>query len=374
MDNFDISEDEWDLLFGDRTAHVHKSCRAAEVRPVSSEVSHFEMNVQETYQKKQTVTNKTYCKAQLAEENPDHLVRFVMLAADSDVMKVFQFIIQFFETSHKNFKIIEGAYSIVGFVFDETHFAQFRVQIFSHGKDAGVCVHVLDGTAQDAVSEFWSKLQNALLESDFVDQMHNELELTESDEEFFMDWEEEDQDFVLPMPNLRSSEPNVMQPTHVTSLMEEMQDQSFMLHALLLLSWNCQLQQNIEVISSAGQAQQLFDLIIACLVATATDFCLPIARSASLLVSKLAETGDVQISEQQFQVLVNTIVQWTIQNNNGDFAETVTQSEEIAQLLSSKLPKFAQDFSNSECLQQLQEVYCRVPFQSVRQNIKLLVE
>merc|ERR1712241_310342 len=149
-----------------------------------------------------------------------------------------------------------------------------------------------------------------------------------------------------------------MQPTHVTSLMEEMQDQSFMLHALLLLSWNCQLQQNIEVISSAGQAQQLFDLIIACLVATATDFCLPIARSASLLVSKLAETGDVQISEQQFQVLVDTIVQWTIQNNNGDFAETVTQSEEIARLLSS-----------NDCMQQLHEVYDRVPFESVRQNI-----
>lgn len=376
MDSYDISDDDWQLLFGNRDSQRNKSCRAAEVRLSNAELSNLQMSgPTQTYKKVQTVTKKTTYNSQPLVEDVDHLIRYVMLVAESDVITAFHFLVEFFQASYKNFKILHDTFSIIGFVFDETHFAQFRVQIFSHEHGLGVCLHVLEGDAQEAVSQFWSKLQDALAEKALI-KLFRDVVL-ESDDEFFADScdeEEEEVQFSLPIPGLQKAEPFVLQPNYVNNLMEEMQDQSFMLHALMILSWNCQMQQNLEVISGAGQAQQLFDLIIACLVATATDFCLPVARSASLLVSKLVETGAIQISEEQYRVLVNTIVQWTIQNNNGDLNETVTQSEEIALLLTSKLPELARDVSNSECTQQLHEVYCHAPFQSVRQNIAQLVQ
>merc|ERR1712029_142639 len=58
------------------------------------------------------------------------------------------------------------------------------------------------------------------------------------------------------------------------------------------------------------------------------------------------------------------IVQWTIQNSGDSY--TITQSEEIAQLLTSQLTKL-DVAANSAVRAQLQEVYTRAPFQSVRQ-------
>lgn len=370
MDCQQISQQEWELLFGHRDSDIHKSYRGAEARYALTEVS---CESPFTQQKQKPTATKPSLKSQLIEEDPEHCIRTVMLANGVDTFTVFQFLVEFVHASHKNVKVLQDCFSIIGFAFEGTRFAQFRVQLFSHKNEVGVNVKFLGGDAQDTINTFWSELQTALVESDFSVGIKESNPLTQSDEEFFDDWLSEEEDaFQLPIPDFTCQEPDVIQPNYVNDLMEDMQDQSFMLHSLMLLAWNCQLQQNLEVISSAGQAQQLFDLMITCLVTSATDFCLPIARSASLLVNKLVETGAIEISEQQFEVLVKTIVQWTIQTS-GD-SETVTQSEEIAHLLSSKLPQIAQDVSNSECIQQLHEVYCRVPYQSVRQNIKPLVE
>jgi len=368
--DFQNNSELWDLCFSKQSRQ--SSHRAAELRQEEIPVQ-FEHPKQ--FQKIETsVTKEVFNGGQLPEENPEHLVRFVMLVAGLDVNAVFQFLVGHVQMQLKNFKICEDSFALVGFVFDETVYAQFRVQLFAHGKQVGICIHVLDGSAQDAVTEFWRNLKIALIESEYVEaEMQNEfLELEDqSDEEddFFASWDDDSEE----IPSLTFSQPSLLQPCYVNDLVEDLQDQNFMLHSLLLLAWNCQLQQNLEIISNAGQAQQLFDAIITCLVTTAADFCLPIARSASLLVTRLVETQAITISEEQFNVLVRTIVQWTIQNQKGE-PEKITQSEEIAQLLSSKLPQLAQVASSSDALKQLQEVYSQVPFQSVRQNIKPLVE
>jgi len=380
-----MDNEDWSLLFGKQGRHG--SYRAAEVRaaplPYNEETT---ISMKNPSHQKTNTTTATICNGQkLSEESTDHLVRYVTLVAGIDVRMVFAFLEEYVQMHQKNFKITEESFSFISFVFDGTHFAQFRVSIFSTGEDTGVCLHVLEGTAQDAVTEFWRKLKIALIDRQFVEQPEDDIlfdmQNQSEDDDFFASWysdEEEDiPSLAMPtapsMPTSAITEPIILQPGYVNNLMEDLQDQNFMMHSILLLAFNCQLQQNLEIISSAGQAQQLFDSIIACLVASAADFCLPIARSASLLVNQLVETGAITITEEQFQVLVNTVAQWTIQNHLGD-SETVTQSEEIAQLLTSQLPKLAQFASSSQARKQLEQVYAQVPFQSVRQNIKPLVE
>jgi len=380
MDCQNMDSQHWELMFGkqnlegpDRAADVNRAAATFH----SKQDSYHSMNKNPFFNQKTISTvSTTNCNgSQPSVEDPAHLVRYVMLVAGVDTESVFQYLKEFVQTHQRNFKVVEGDLSILSIVFDETLFAQFRIQIFSHGRDYGVCIHLMDGQAQDAVTEFWRKLKIALTTSEFVDQIENEDQLfddetqSEDDWDLWSDEEEGNLSFALPIPSL--NKPNLLQTDHVDSLMEDLQDQNFMMHSILLLAWNCQLQQNLETISSAGQAQQLFDAIISCLVASAADFCLPIARSASLLVNQLVETGAIQITEAQFEVLVNTIVQWTIQNS-GD-SDTITQSEEIAQLLTSQLSKF-DVAANSVVRAQLEEVYTRAPFQSVRQNIKPLVE
>lgn len=381
-----MDNEEWNFLFGKQGKQ--SSFRAVQVQ--AAELPHNEESTvsmkNPTYQKTNTTVSTTRKGSQLSEESTDHLVRYVMLAAGVDLNIVFAFLEEYVRAHQKNFKITGESFSFISFVFDGTHFAQFRVSIFSNGQDMGVCLHVLEGAAQDAVTEFWRKLKLALIGRQFVDQPEEDLSVDmqnqcDDDDDFFASWysdEEEDiPSLAMPtapsMPTSAITEPTILQPGYVNNLMEDLQDQNFMMHSILLLAFNCQLQQNLEIISRAGQAQQLFDSIIACLVASAADFCLPIARSASLLVNQLVETGAITISEAQLQILVNTVAQWTIQNHHGN-SETVTQSEEIAQLLTSQLPKLAHVASNTQVRKTLEEVYSQVPFKSVRQNIKPLVE
>merc|ERR1719510_1197870 len=98
-------------------------------------------------------------------------------------------------------------------------------------------------------------------------------------------------------------------------MFQDLSDPNFMQQTLLLLAWNCRDAQNFQAVTGAkNQAQQLFDTVIACMIATAADFCLPIARCASLLVSQLVEAHDVQVSDEQFNVLVETLVRWSLKN------------------------------------------------------------
>jgi len=385
MDSQNMDNEEWNFLFGKQDSR-QSPFRSVEVR--AAQFPHNEESIvsmeNPTYHKTNT-TVSTRKESQLSEESTDHLVRFVMLAAGVDLNIVFAFLEEYVQTHQKNFKITGESFSFISYVFDGTHFAQFRVSIFSNGQDMGVCLHVLEGAAQDAVTEFWRKLKLALIGCQFVDQPEEDLSVDmpnqcEDDDDFFDSWYSDEEDILsLAMPTAPSlpisaiTEPTILQPGYVNNLMEDLQDQNFMMHSILLLAFNCQLQQNLEIISKAGQAQQLFDSIIACLVASAADFCLPVVRSASLLVNQLVETGAITISEDQLQVLVNTVAQWTIQNHTGN-SETVTQSEEIAQLLTSQLPKLAHVTSNIQVRKTLEEVYSQVPYKSVRQNIKPLVE
>merc|ERR1739838_947597 len=129
------------------------------------------------------------------------------------------------------------------------------------------------------------------------------------------------------------------EPELIDQMFEDLSNPNFMQQTLLLLAWNCQDAQNFQAVTGENQAQQLFDTIIACMISTAADFCLPIARCASLLVSQLVDTHDINVTKEQFDVLVQTLVQWSITNQDNE--QKLTTSEEVASILSSQMSKMA---------------------------------
>jgi len=154
----------------------------------------------------------------------------------------------------------------------------------------------------------------------------------------------------------------------VNDLINDLNDPNFMQHTLLLLAFNCQLDRNFqEIIGDASKAQQLFDTIIACMISTAADFCLPIARCASLLISQLVESGSITVNEEQFNVLVQALVQWTLDQGNQQDQDKLTQSEEVATLLSSQVKNLATLAETAKA--ELRQVYQDAPYAIVRENL-----
>jgi len=224
--------------------------------------------------------------------------------------------------------------------------------------------HVRHLPSLSAVQEFWKQLQRALQEQEFT------AEPVESDSEEdlgYLDSDDEEMDLdLLDTKFLKVGE----SPELVEQWFEDLSNPNFMQQTLLLLAWNCQDAQNFQVVTDGKQAQKLFDTIIACMFATAADFCLPIARCASLLVSQLVESHDIKITQEQFDVLVKTLVQWSI-SNQAETGSKLTSSKEVASILSSqmsKMAKFAVNWKDT-----LEQVYTQAPYDCVRENLHQVI-
>jgi len=290
------------------------------------------------------------------------LSRFVLFGAQTTIPVVFQFvldIIQDNELTNGNFEADRIAHVIRGGVFDETRFVEYQINLFTNGGKLGLSLDILDGFAP-AVQEFWKQLQRVLQEKEFTEEpvesdSEEDLGFLESDDEE-MDLDLFDAKFlkVWEFPEL------------VEQWFEDLSNPNFRQHTLLLLAWNCQDAQNFQAVTDGKQAQKLFDTIIACMIATAADFCLPIARCASVLVSQLVESHDIKISDEQFNVLVQTLVQWTISNQDEN-ANRLTSSQEVASLLSSQMSKMATLAVNWK--DTLEQVYTQAPYDCVRENL-----
>merc|ERR1740122_221466 len=107
-----------------------------------------------------------------------------------------------------------------------------------------------------------------------------------------------------------------------------------------------------------------------CLIATAADFCLPIARCASLLISQIVDAHDVQVSDEQFNVLVQTLVRWSLKNQ--EYKTKLTSSEEIASILSQQMSKMAPRAVNYK--ETLERVYLQAPYDCVRTNLHNVIQ
>jgi hypothetical protein len=283
---------------------------------------------------------------------------------------VFQFVLDFVaenEQTNGNFEADGARYAVRGGLFDETRFVEYTLKLFTHGGQLGLSLDILDGYPP-AVQTFWNELQQALQENQFTE--CQEEEESDAEEYNFAESDDENDEFILDLEQekfLKLGE----DPELVDQWFQDLNDPNFMQQTLLLLAWNCQDAQNFQAVTGKNQAQQLFDLIITCMIATAADFCLPIARCASLLVSQLVDAHDIKVTEEQFNVLVQTLVQWTISQQSEQTESKLTSSKEVASILSSQMSKMAPLAVNWK--DTLQQVYTQAPYECVRANLQKVV-
>jgi len=362
VESTSLSNGDFSLLFG-YPAEADRYRGAASAVPESHEAPALQI--------RKPTTTKIFeqnedCSFPLVNTVPEidifFLSRFVLFGAQITIPVVFQFVLDYVqdnELTNGNFEADRTAYVIRGGVFDETRFVEYQINFFTNGGKLGLSLDILDGFAP-AVQEFWKQLQRVLQEKEFTE------EPVESDSEEdlgFLDSDDEEMDLdLLDAKFLKVGE----SPELVEQWFEDLSNPNFRQHTLLLLAWNCQDAQNFQVVTDGKQAQKLFDTIIACMIATAADFCLPIARCASVLVSQLVESHDIKISDEQFNVLVQTLVQWTI-SNQGENENRLTSSQEVASLLSSQMSKMATLAVNWK--DTLEQVYTQAPYDCVRENL-----
>jgi len=300
---------------------------------------------------------------QLHEEDPMFLTRYVMFASQVALASIFQFVLDFTlanDNTSKNVQVDRTNSIIRGGLFDETRFVEYNMKMFTFGGRLGLKLDIQEGDRL-AIQTFWNELNRALQQSGYTESQDDESE-DESEYDFESDSEDGfGLDLLQESKFLKLGE----EPELIDQMFEDLSNPNFMQQTLLLLAWNCQDAQNFQAVTGDNQAQQLFDTIIACMISTAADFCLPIARCASLLVSQLVDTHDINVTKEQFDVLVQTLVQWSI--NNQDNEQKLTSSEEVASILSSQMSKMAPlaaDWKDT-----LQQVYTQAPYDSVRANL-----
>jgi len=360
-----LSNQEWNLLFGG--PQTRSVVRGAAL-DVEDDVAMFQTSL---FSKTPEQTEDRRNPLKIQEVDPLFLTRFVMFATHIAIPSVFQFILGFVQDHGKtsgNFVCDRNDSVIRGALFDETRYVEYKISLFTNGGSLGLSLDVLEGFAP-AVQEFWKELQQALSENQYIESQETESEmesdaewdLAESDEELPFDLELEDSKY------LKLEE----DPELVDQMFQDLSNPNFMQQTLLLLAWNCQDAQNFKAVTGENQAQQLFDTIIACMIASAADFCLPIARCASLLVSQLVHAHDIKVTEDQFNVLVQTLVTWSISNQGEQSQGKLTSSKEVADLLSSQMSKMASLAVN--CKDTLERVYTQAPYDCVRANLHNVV-
>lgn len=372
-----ISSQDVQLIWGTNDDEDH--CRAALVEEshdaqISQDLVEDTLWVKD-FQEKNTQNPKIFeefenCK--LPEIELDFLTRSIMFASHTDWNVIFQFVVDFIqqnEITSGNFKADRTAATIRGGLFHESRFVEYAIKLFTHRGHLGLSLDVLDGFSP-AVQDFWKQLQSAFKESHFTEEDSDDESDSDYDSDMdFLDSDCEDE-FTLDLEQAKYLKLDEY-PELVEQMIHDLSNPNFMQQTLLLLCWNCQKPQNFKAVAGKNQAQQLFDTIIACMITTATDFCLPIARCASLLVSQLVESHDIKISEDQFNVLVQTLVQWTISNQQSEEKEKLTTSEEIASILSSQMSKMAPLAANWK--DTLERVYTEAPYDCVRTNLHQVI-
>jgi len=344
------TQKDWDRILGNPES---SSCRAVKAAPEPFEHEASDFGPAST-KKSTTTTHITNAFGLPQAQSLDTLRHVMLLAVDADA--VFSFLVQFVRASqgYANDTVNDASKSIIGYVFDQTRFGEYKLQLFQYKGTLGVSCRLIDGFAP-SVQTFWQELTQALEEEGYITPEPMD---TSEDEEFFFSDEEEEMEGLGPQNlSFLALDQN---PEVIGSYVEDLKDPNFMLHTLMLLAWNFQNQDNFT--ASKAHAQELFTNVMACLVSTATELTLPLVRSASILAAKLISEADVQVTKEQEAALVQTIFSWTLKKAS---SSSVTRSEEIATILSEQLGNFVSERSR-DLLETIQK---ETDFEQVRYNI-----
>lgn len=344
------TQKDWDRILG---CPESSSCRAVKAAPEPFEHEASDFGPASTT-KNTTTTHITNAFGLPQAQSLDTLRHVMLLAVDADA--VFSFLVQFVRASqgYANDTVHDASKSIIGYVFDQTRFGEYKLQLFQHKGTLGVSCRLIDGFAP-TVQSFWQELTQALEEEGYITPEPMD---TSEDEEFFFSDEEEEETKGLDLQNMSFLALD-QNPEVIGSYVEDLKDPNFMLHTLMLLAWNFQNQDNFA--AGKAHAQELFTNVMACLV-SATELTLPLVRSASILAAKLISEANVQVTKEQEAALVQTIFSWTLKKASSN---SVTRSEEIATILSEQLGNFVSERSR-DILETIQK---ETDFEQVRYNI-----
>lgn len=357
-----ISNDDWNLLFQPVSNDAVRGARVRDYKePVPREMKQDFQKIFE--QASEGRSDPPPLAIQVLD--PTFLTRAAMFGPQVVFSTVYQSIIVFIQTNGQtcgNFECDEENCMIRGGLFDETRFVEYQIKIFAFEDRLGLSLDILEGFSP-SVQEFWNELQQELKEKELLESQDEE---SDCEYDFLESSDEEDG-----LPGLDLDEAKFLNlhesPELVEQWYEDLENPNFMQQTLLQLAWNCQNAQNFKAVAGENQAQQLFDTIITCMIATAADFCLPIARCASVLISQIVDAHDVQVSDEQFNVLVQTLVRWSLKNQSHEHKCKLTSSEEVASILSQQMSKMAPravDYKET-----LERVYLQAPYDCVRANL-----
>jgi len=368
--NNPLTQSDWNLIFGSN--QEEDVCRGAQLR----EATLRDVQLLPSPKNTKNVEEPKDLRdppVQLQEVDPLFLTRYMILAANVTFPLVYQFVLDFVAGNQQacgNFVSDKANALIRGGLFDETRFVEYQIKWFTSEGRLGFSLDIVEGFSP-SVQGFWKDLQQALEENHFIqsEECSDDEDDSDSNYDFLLDSDDECEPLDLEDAKFLKLWES---PELVQQWFQDLLNPNFMQQTLLVMAWNCQNEQNFRTITGEKQAQQLFDIIIACMFATAADFCLPIARCASLLVSQLVDSHDIKISKEQFNVLVETLVQWTLTNQQGKQTEAkLNSSKEVASILSSQMSKMAPLAVNWK--DTLTQVYNQAPYDCVRQNLHSVI-
>jgi hypothetical protein len=268
-------------------------------------------------------------------------IRYVLFdkALQQDVFDHTVDFVQQFQADAPNYTVRHEDQKVFGYLFEDSKFAGYCLQLFRHADTYGLSCDLHDGFAP-VLNPFWKELRAYLMDAQLISPDDDEMEEDEDDDLDFLDSDSEDVDgFILDLSVPSAKYLNLEDDTTVIdNWVEDIKDPNFSQETLLSLSYNCKSENNLQILAD-NYAQDLFDAVIASMSSMSGE-ALPSVRSACVFLAELGKFSNVNVTEENIKVLINQLAKWTLAQN---VSAEAMRSKEVATLLSKCiLPKFSE--------------------------------
>jgi len=269
-------------------------------------------------------------------------IRYVLFdkALQQDVFDHTVDFVQQFQADAPNYAVRQEDQKVFGYLFEDSKFAGYCLQLFRHADTYGLSCDLHDGFAP-VLNPFWKELRAYLVDAQLISQDDDDEMEEDEDEDEDLDLldtdSEDDGGFILDLSVPSAKYLNLEDDTTVIdNWVEDIKDPNFSQETLLSLSYNCKSENNLQILAD-NYAQDLFDSVIASLSSMSGD-ALPSVRSACVFLAELGKFSNVNVTEENIKVLIDQLAKWTLAQNVSAMC-----SKEVATLLSKCiLPKFSE--------------------------------
>lgn len=264
-----------------------------------------------------------------------------IILTTAEVALAFDAILAFLNTTAqglKNFKAHSSTKTAYSYKFESSSFTCFKFSIFKTVEDqVGVCCNRLNGDSV-LMSKVWQEFKVFMAERGLYEE---EMLLEQFDfEDGFFSEDEDDLDLEALMYLDLTQDENFVQ-----KLIEEIQDVNLCEHALLLLTFNCQREENLNVVLDHSAA--LFDGITTCLDQNEEN--LVVARCCARLCVLMTENNQqLNVQWEDFEVFMKTLVNWSLGSAQQKLTVPVDVSEEAAIFCSRTLAALYQSMGEDD--------------------------